>query len=115
MIDHIDFLEKVKEVFPEKWEFKTALSIQDAMDSAGPNDVVVLNAGKHYVRSVGSMEEGGAMKGLYDGKSYIHTYYQIVKICNLAVICLVNEEICCINLLLYDRSSTFNNDLKTSQ
>lgn len=70
--DHIEFLEKVKEVFPEKREFKTALSIQDAMDSAGPNDVVVLNAGKHYVRSVGSMVEGGAMKGLYDGKSYTY-------------------------------------------
>ncbi|GLV42478.1 nessun dorma [Carabus blaptoides fortunei] len=67
--DHIEFVEKVKEVFPEKMEFKIALSIQDALDSAGPNDVVVLNAGKHYVRSVGSMEEGGAMKGLYDDRS----------------------------------------------
>lgn len=62
--EYITFLNEVKEVYPVETKFKTATTVQNALESANPKDTLIIFPGQYNLRSVSSFEEGGTIKSL---------------------------------------------------
>lgn len=67
--EYIDFLQKVKEIYPPETKFKSSPSIQNALETANPKDIINIIPGEHNIRSVCALEEGGVIKGLERNKT----------------------------------------------
>lgn len=63
--EYLEFLSSVKDHYANK-HMKLSNTLSWCLQNAKPKDTVILSKGRHVIKSVGFLENGGTLKGIYN-------------------------------------------------